>query len=120
MRELLARLVSGERDVQVFGLDHPQASIAAGVDHVEWGKIHIDVERDAVVGTAVADAQAEGGEKIPTNWFAATDRFAESAILKDYLGERFVRMYSIVKRVEQDRFQSMIPDIDYDWYLRAC
>jgi hypothetical protein len=29
-------------------------------------------------------------------------------------------MYATVKRVEQDRFQSMIPDIDYDWYLRAC
>src|SRR5574343_17569 len=61
LRELLAGLVSGERDVQVFGLDHPQASIAAGVDRVEWGKIHLDVERDAVVRAAVADAQAEGG-----------------------------------------------------------
>jgi glutamine synthetase len=40
--------------------------------------------------------------------------------MKDYLGERFVRMYATVKRVEQDRFQSVIPDIDYDWYLRAC
>ena len=104
---------------RVAGADaHPALALAALLAAVHYGITNKVDPGPAIVGDGYA--QAEGGEKIPTNWFAATDRFAESAILKDYLGERFVRMYSIVKRVEQDRFQSMIPDIDYDWYLRAC
>ena len=104
---------------RVAGADaHPALALAALLAAVHYGITNKVDPGPASVGDGYA--QAEGGEKIPTNWFAATDRFAESAILKDYLGERFVRMYSIVKRVEQDRFQSMIPDIDYDWYLRAC
>lgn len=62
---------------------------------------------------------AKSGERIPTNWFAAVDRFAESALLKDYLGERFVSTYATVKRTEQERYQSVIADVDYEWYLRA-
>lgn len=104
---------------RVAGADaHPALALAALLAAVHYGIANKVDPGPAIVGDGYA--QAEGGEKIPTNWFAATDRFAESEILKDYLGERFVRMYSIVKRVEQDRFQSMIPDIDYDWYLRAC
>ncbi|MEZ5972664.1 MAG: glutamine synthetase family protein [Hyphomonadaceae bacterium] len=104
---------------RVAGADaHPTLALAALL-----AAVHHGISNKVDPGAAIEGdgyAQAEGGEKIPTNWFAATDRFSESAILKDYLGERFVRMYSIVKRVEQDRFQSMIPNIDYDWYLRAC
>ncbi|MEZ5962038.1 MAG: glutamine synthetase family protein [Hyphomonadaceae bacterium] len=104
---------------RVAGADaHPALALAALLAAVHHGISNKVDPGPAIVGDGYA--QAEGGEKIPTNWFAATDRFAESAILKDYLGERFVRMYATVKRVEQDRFQSMIPDIDYDWYLRAC
>ncbi|MEQ1808507.1 MAG: glutamine synthetase family protein [Terricaulis sp.] len=104
---------------RVAGADaHPALALAALLAAVHHGITQKVDPGPAIVGDGYA--QAEGGEKIPTNWFAATDRFAESALLKDYLGERFVRMYSIVKRVEQDRFQSMIPDLDYDWYLRAC
>ena len=104
---------------RVAGADaHPALALAALLAAVHHGITNKVDPGPAIVGDGYA--QAEGGEKIPTNWFAATDRFAESALLKDYLGERFVRMYATVKRVEQDRFQSMIPDIDYDWYLRAC
>jgi glutamine synthetase len=104
---------------RVAGADaHPALALAALLAAVHHGITNKTDPGPAIVGDGYS--QAEGGEKIPTNWFAATDRFAESALLKDYLGERFVRMYSIVKRVEQDRFQSVIPDIDYDWYLRAC
>ncbi|MBX9745789.1 MAG: glutamine synthetase family protein [Hyphomonadaceae bacterium] len=104
---------------RVAGADaHPALALAALLAAVHHGITNKTDPGPAIVGDGYA--QAEGGEKIPTNWFAATDRFAESAVLKDYLGERFVRMYATVKRVEQDRFQSVIPDIDYDWYLRAC
>ena len=45
------------------------------------------------------------------------DRFADSVVLKAYLGERFVRMYATVKRTEQARFFDRITAADFDWYL---
>ena len=57
---------------------------------------------------------------MPTNWFAALDRFAASDVMKNYLGERFVEMFSIVKRTEQERFFGAVPDLDYAWYLRTA
>ncbi len=57
---------------------------------------------------------------MPGNWFAAVERFEQSALMKDYLGTRFVKMYSIVKRTEQERFFGTVPVLDYDWYLRTA
>lgn len=105
---------------RVAGADaHPALALAALLAAVHHGLTHKIDPGPAIVGDGYAQAEASG-EKIPVNWFAAVDRFAESALLKDYLGERFVRMYAIVKRTEQERFQSVISDVDYDWYLRAC
>ena len=105
---------------RVAGADaHPTLALAALLAAVHHGISNKIDPGPAVVGDGYAHA-AESGERIPTNWFAAVDRFAESAVLKDYLGERFVRMYSTVKRVEQERYQSVIPSADYDWYLRTC
>ena len=53
----------------------------------------------------VADMQTVARHRLP-------------GFMRDYLGARFVDMYSIVKRVEQDRYFSEVPRLDYDWYLR--
>ena len=42
----------------------------------------------------------------------------DAITIPDYLGERFVDMFTIVKRVEQDRYFGVVPTLDYDWYLR--
>jgi glutamine synthetase len=105
---------------RVAGADaHPALAVAALLAAVHHGLANKIDPGPAVLGDGYAQA-AESGERIPTNWFAAVDQFAQSEILKDYLGERFVRMYSTVKRVEQERFNSEISDVDYDWYLRTC
>jgi glutamine synthetase len=105
---------------RVAGADaHPTLALAAllaGVHHGIAGKID---PGPPIVGDGYAQA-AESGDRIPTNWFAAVDRFADSAVLKDYLGERFVHMFATVKRVEQERYQSVVPNVDFDWYLRNC
>jgi len=62
----------------------------------------------------------ETGALIPTNWFAAVERFAQSALLEDYLGKRFLTTYAQVKRTEQERFFSVVSNVDYDWYLRGA
>jgi glutamine synthetase len=104
---------------RVAGADaHPALALAvslAAVHHGLTGKID---PGPPVSGDGYAHAEATG-ERIPTNWFAAVDRFAQSALLKDYLGARFVDTYASVKRTEQERFYSVITGIDYDWYLRA-
>jgi glutamine synthetase len=105
---------------RVAGADaHPALALAALLAAVHHGVTNKVDPGPAIVGDGYAQA-AQGGERIPTNWFAATDRFAESAVLRDYLGARFVQMFATVKRTEQERFQSVITDVDYDWYLRAC
>lgn len=45
-----------------------------------------------------------GRRQAAVELFAAVDRFHASALMRDYLGDRFVEMFSIVKRVEQDRY----------------
>ncbi len=70
-----------------------------------------------VVGDGYA-AAAESGLRLPANWFAATDAFAASPVLRDYLGERFVEMFATVKRTEQDRFFAEVSPLDYDWCLK--
>ncbi len=105
---------------RVAGADaHPTLALAALLAAVHRGIANKLDPGPPIVGDGYAQA-AETGDRIPTNWFAAVDRFADSALMQDYLGERFVRTYATVKRVEQERYQSVIPNVDFDWYLRSC
>jgi glutamine synthetase len=105
---------------RVAGADaHPALALAALLAAVHHGIANKIDPGAPVVGDGYAQA-AESGDKIPVNWFAAVDRFAGSPLMQDYLGERFVRMFATVKRVEQERYQSVIPTVDFDWYLRTC
>ena len=103
---------------RVAGADaHPALALA-----VVLAGVHHGLTQKLDPGPPVAGdgyEAAKSGDRIPTNWFAAVDRFAESALLKDYLGDRFVSTYATVKRTEQERYQSVIADVDYEWYLRA-
>ncbi|MBA3810667.1 MAG: glutamine synthetase [Caulobacteraceae bacterium] len=63
-------------------------------------------------------AAAASEERLPTTWFAALDHFERSAVMADCLGERFTAMFAKVKRIEQDRFNEVVPPLDYDWYLK--
>ena len=71
-----------------------------------------------VVGNGYEAASDAPG--MPGNWFSAVERFEGSTLMQTHLGERFVRMYSIVKRTEQARFFAAVPDLDYAWYLRTA
>lgn len=90
------------------------AAVLAGMHHGMTTKADPGA---AVVGNGY-DRDNSGDDKPPSNWFTAVDRFHGSALMRDYLGTRFVDMFSIVKRVEQDRYFSVVPTLDYDWYLR--
>ncbi|HEX7061876.1 MAG TPA: glutamine synthetase family protein [Woeseiaceae bacterium] len=56
---------------------------------------------------------------IPNRWDAAIERFAKSKVLPRYLGEEYCRTYALNRRDESRRFHNVIPNVDFDWYLRA-
>ena len=90
------------------------AALLAGVHHGLTQKLD---PGPPVVGDGYAAAE-KSGQRLPANWFAATDAFAGSAVMTDYLGKRFVEMFTIVKRTEQDRFFAEVIPLDYDWCLK--
>lgn len=55
---------------------------------------------------------------LPMNWYSAVETFEKCPIIGQYLGERFQKMYAIIKKTEQNRYQANIPLEDYDWYFR--
>jgi len=102
---------------RVAGADaNPYLALAAVLAAAHYGITNAIDPGPAVVGDGYAVAAAQD-KKLPTNWFAAVDAFNASAILRDYLGDAFVRQYTIVKRAEQDAFFALVPTLDYDWYL---
>ena len=65
-------------------------------------------------------AAAKSGTKLPTDWVAAIDRFDQSAVMRDYLGDAFVDLFVTVKRTEQERFNAVVTSLDHDWYLQGA
>ncbi len=90
------------------------ATLLAGVHH---GLTHKTDPGPPVEGDGYA-AAARSDLRLPANWFAAVDAFERSEVLRDYLGDRFVTMFTKVKRTEQDRFNEVVSALDYDWYLK--
>jgi glutamine synthetase len=103
---------------RVSGADaNPYLAVAALLAAVHHGiKNRID-PGPMVTGNGYAHAE-ETGQKLPTNWFAAVDQFAADPVLADYFGARFQRLFSIVKRQEQERFFEVVTAQDYEWYMR--
>jgi glutamine synthetase len=103
---------------RVAGADaNPYLALAALLAGVHAGLTQKLDPGPPVVGDGYA-AAADSGARLPANWFAAVDAFAASATLRDYLGARFVELFTTVKRTEQDRFFAEVPPLDYDWCLK--
>ena len=104
---------------RVCGADaNPHLALAAMLAGVHHGLTQRVDPGPPVVGDGYAAAASAGAKRLPANWFAAVDAFEASAVMGDYLGARFVRMFTSVKRTEQDRYFAEVPPQDYDWYLR--
>lgn len=102
---------------RVAGADaNPYLALAAMLAAVHHGITNKIDPGEPVKGDGYAAAAASGAA-LPTNWFDAVSLFSKSELLKDYLGERFVDMYTKVKHTEQTRFFEIVTDLDYDWYL---
>ena len=102
---------------RVAGADaNPYLAVAVMLAGVHHG-ISRAVDPGAPVNGDGYAAAVAAGEGLPTNWFDAMRATERSAVLRDYLGDRFVDMYATVKRVEQERYFAEVAHLDYDWYL---
>ncbi|RVU29607.1 glutamine synthetase family protein [Neptunomonas marina] len=65
------------------------------------------------------DAYAEMDPELvlPNRWDDATEAFANSDVLSEYLGEEFIRVFTAAKRQEQQKLHAQISDIEYESYL---
>lgn len=104
---------------RVAGADaNPYLAVAAMLAAVHHG-ISQRIDPGApVVGNGYAAAASEAA--IPTDWLQAIELFEKDAVVADYLGARFQRMFGLVKRAERERFNEVVTALDYDWYLRTA
>ncbi|MBP6514421.1 MAG: glutamine synthetase [Steroidobacteraceae bacterium] len=55
--------------------------------------------------------------ELPTHWFAALDRLADSGVIDEAFGSDFVKVFMALKRSECERFFAQPTELDYTWYL---
>jgi glutamine synthetase len=54
---------------------------------------------------------------LPVHWPVALQHFRRSAVLREYLGSRFVDLYAEVKASELAAFESHVTPLEFDWLL---
>ena len=65
-----------------------------------------------------AGIETQADPEIPTSLENSLIRFENSKILKEYFGENYLKLYSSVKRGEENLYNStFIPKEEYDYYL---
>ena len=88
------------------------AAVAAGV--------HYGLKNKCDPGKMVEEGQSITLKtRIPDRWEAAIEKFSKSKILPNYFGEEFCKYYALHRRGESRQFHNTIPQIDFDYYLRA-
>lgn len=101
---------------RVSGADaNPYLALAA----VLAGMLHgIDNKLDP--GDPVkGNGYAQPAEPLPTHWIAAIEALRKSAPMREYLGSRFVDVFTAIKDAEADRFYAEPQPLDFDYYLRT-
>ncbi len=78
------------------------------------------IENKLMPPPAIAgDAYSAMNEELllPRKWEEATEIFSQSDVLREYLGEEFIRVYTAAKRQEQSVLSQRITDVEYEAYL---
>jgi glutamine synthetase len=56
---------------------------------------------------------------LPTRLDTAIGLFREGKVLPGYLGQVFTESYAAIRQGESDDYHGQVPDLDYQWFLRA-
>ena len=100
---------------RVAGADaEPHLVIAA----VLAGALH-GIENAIDAGEPVEGiAMPDDAPRLPVSWDAALHAFETSDFVGEYFGERFRKLFSATKRQEKEKFEAIIPTLEYETYLR--
>jgi len=102
---------------RVAGADANPYLVAAAV----LAGIHHGISQRCRPGAMIAEGTVlrERVVELPTRWEQALAAFDRSTVLPSYLGADYCSAFSSMRRAECDAFHACIPDLDYQWYLRA-
>ena len=82
--------------------------------------IHHGITQQCEPGVMVQSGEEiEHVQTLPMRWPLALDAFDAGNTLRDYLGEEYHHLFSQCRREEEGRFNAVISDKDFEWYLRA-
>jgi len=80
--------------------------------------MHLGITRKLDPGPVLAgNAYRDTSPSIPLSWPEAIVAFERSAFARDYLGERFAKLYAQTRRGEMQDFSSYVSPLEYSWYL---
>jgi glutamine synthetase len=80
--------------------------------------IHLGLTRRLDPGPPLqGNAYRDTTPTIPRTWPEALAAFERSEFAREYLGERFARLYAETRRGEMMEYLSQVPALDFDWYL---
>ncbi len=63
------------------------------------------------------NAYEQDGDPLPVNWSAAIEQFSRSEFARICLGEKFVNLFTTVKRAEMEEFNTWITPLEIARYL---
>ena len=83
--------------------------------------IHYGLTNQCDPGPMIPEGHVIEEEQItlPRQWPEALDKFEASTIMPNYLGMEYCKFFSAVRRCECNEFNRQVPDLDYQWYMRA-
>jgi glutamine synthetase len=89
------------------------AAVLAGIHHGLQRRIDPGPPID---GNAYRNAEVT----LPITWPEAALKFEGSALMREYLGEKFHRLFVTTRRGELQAFESHVTPLEYAWYARTC
>lgn len=83
--------------------------------------IHHGLQRRIDPGAPVAgNPYGNAGATLPITWPEAALKFEASAVMREYLGEKFHKLFVTTRRGELQAFESHVTPLEYQWYARTC
>lgn len=61
----------------------------------------------------------DGHPTLPFNWDDALDAFEASTVMREFLGDKYQKLFAATKWQEQNEFRRRVTDVEYDAYLQS-
>ena len=83
--------------------------------------IHHGLQRRIDPGAPVTgNPYRNAATTLPITWPEAALQFERSELMREYLGEKFHRLFLTTRRGELQAFESHVTPLEYAWYARTC